>query len=172
MKTVKGKYIRLTESQLHEIIKETVKKEVSLLMEYSMPRAKYVENICNLFQQILENWMLVRYCTLVGRTETKKHWKSELWTHLNNIATKKIKGKDSDDAKRSAINQALDICDAFEAELNSHKVSPKFYSEGILVDNETKLLIAKDFVNDIPNMVNCILSMHKGFDVDGYLDSI
>ena len=55
MKKVKGKYIRLTEEELKGIIKEEVGKQLSLIMEYALPRSKFIDNAFNLSQQIIEN---------------------------------------------------------------------------------------------------------------------
>lgn len=71
------KTITLTESQLREVVKETltrVLQEKPLLTEMALPRKTYKERIRGLSCQLLENWCLVRYCSLIGQEQYKKHW--------------------------------------------------------------------------------------------------
>ena len=56
MKKIKGKYIRLTEQDLNNIINEVVEKKINL--------SRLKERILNQVQQIIENWCLVSFCSL------------------------------------------------------------------------------------------------------------
>ena len=108
MKSVKGKYIRITEEQLHRIVKETVQKELEILLEYAIPRGKFVEKVTNLTTQIIENWCLLRFSTLAGISgESRDHWKSELFSHMSNIGDDTIKKNNSYETRLKAIEEGF-----------------------------------------------------------------
>ena len=107
MKQVKGKYIRLTEEHLNQIVKEAVERQLEMMLEYSIPRKDFVNNAAHYLGQVLENWCLVHYCTLCGRTETKDHWKCELLTHMMNIGNDTIKSNDSYESRVKAIYEGF-----------------------------------------------------------------
>jgi hypothetical protein len=108
MKQVKGKYIRLTEEHLNKIVKEAVERQLGIMLEYAIPRKDFVDNATNHLGQVLENWCLVHYCTLCGRTETKDHWKNELLTHMMNIGSHTLKNNDSYDSRVKAIYEGFE----------------------------------------------------------------
>ena len=54
MKKIKGKYIRLTEQDLNNIINEVVEKKINSLLEYyAINRSRFKERILNQVQQII-----------------------------------------------------------------------------------------------------------------------
>ena len=80
MKKVKGKYIRLTEQDLNNIINKAFEKKINLF--------RLKERILNQVQQIIENWCLVSLCSLTNNdvNRCKEHWRNELGTALQNAA--------------------------------------------------------------------------------------
>lgn len=84
---------------LREYIIEAISN--SYIFEMAYKRKDFI-NTCNLLcQQIVENWCLVRYCTLNNQTILKKHWQDELYAHCDNIFKMKI-----DSNKFSAIKES------------------------------------------------------------------
>ena len=67
------KKIILKENELKTLLSEYVYNALknTTLLEYLIHRNKFVELCWSLSQQILENWCLIRYCTLTNRNETK-----------------------------------------------------------------------------------------------------
>lgn len=65
------------------------------IFEMAYTRNKYMENLNNIRLQLIENWCLIRYCTLSGRTQTKNHWQNELYNYVKSLQdmTLKTKGK-------------------------------------------------------------------------------
>ena len=72
--------IKLTYNEFKKVIFESVYKilDNTLLLEYLVQRKDFVNLLWNLSDQIIENWCLVHYCTVVGQSEYKKHWTDEL----------------------------------------------------------------------------------------------
>lgn len=162
MKKVKGKYIRLTEEELKGIIKEEVGKQLSLIMEYALPRSKFIDNAFNLSQQIIENWCLVHYCTITNRTDTKKHWKNELFAHMDNVSKNTIKKNNSLENRKKAFIEAFDYNDLFTSPERIVRLTlRKFMKEEI----DTKSEEYAKCVNDCFNSINDIIDALSDGDV-------
>ena len=165
MKRIKGKYIRLTEQQLNQIVKEAVERHVNMLMEYAIPRAKFIDNVGNLTTQMLENWCLVHYCTLTGRTMTKDHWKKELYAHMTNIGKKAIKGNNSCENRINAITEGFSQMDVpTTVERIDFLIGDKFIMEDIDIEDTVYAKCLEDCNNSIPSMINVL--------ADGYYKNI
>lgn len=172
MKTTKGKYVRLTEAQLKHLIETEVQKVVHNLMEYAHPRAKYVENVSNLAKQIIENWCLVHYCTIVGRTELKEHWQTELYAHMSNIGQDSIKGNKSLETKRKAIIEGFDVRDLFNGQDKIFDIIYKKFSlEGIDVKSKEVVQTINDCVNSLDTIIDEIAD-YGAVKLDDYINSI
>ena len=163
MKQVKGKYIRLTQRELNEIIKHEVEKQLQILMEYAIPRSEFIEKISNQCQQILENWCLVRYCSIFGRTQTKEHWMSELGTAIMRASKGQIKKNNSYETRVKAIEEAFDWNDLPSSPEHIYDlVVDKFVKEGIVtkdayrIQDEDILKCSSDCNNAIPTIIGLI----------------
>lgn len=155
MKRVKGKYIRLTEERLNQIVKEAVEKHLEMILEYAIPRKDFVNNTAHLVGQILENWCLTHYCKLSGRTEAKEHWMMELLTHMMNIGDDSIKGNDSYESRVKAI------CEGFakkDIPSNPERIRKLIATKLILerIDPKDPLII--QCVEDCHNAIETIIS--------------
>lgn len=116
------------------------KLDKTFIFEMAYDRRDYKHIVRGLVGQIVENWCLIRYCTLSNRTETKNHWQNELSGHLINIYKMKIKLD-----KRKCLNEEL----IYNPEHNDYKevfkwIKDKFIKEDI---NDNKLIyqVAKDY---------------------------
>lgn len=63
--------VNISEEKLHSVLKKAITEVLNenkklLLTEMAFQRTEYKERIDNLFPQILINWCMVRYSTLVG----------------------------------------------------------------------------------------------------------
>ena len=69
----------INEEILHKTLKEEIQKVIEsnknreLLNEMALPRKNYKKRLDELIPQVLENWCLVHYCTIIGQTQYKKH---------------------------------------------------------------------------------------------------
>lgn len=172
MKKIKGKYIRLTEEQLNEIVKKAVEKHVSMLMEYAIPRSKFIDNVWHLARQIIENWCLVHYCTLTNRTMTKEHWAKELRTHMTNIALTPIKGNNSADARKKAIKEGFNVMELFNGtEVINNVIFQKFTDENIDVSSKEYAQTVEDCFAELDKIIEVIAS-YTSANIIAYSNSI
>lgn len=172
MKVVKGKYIRLSESELTSLIKEEVQKELRMIMEHYIPRSKFVEKSADLCRQIIENWCLVHYCTLTGTETNKEHWKDELYAHMDNIGQSTIKGSKDYDMRVKAITEGFGWNDAFNGkEKILQFISKKFQKEGFNPKSAVVGQVAEDCSNDMKNIVHYIANYYNE-DIDEYIQKI
>ena len=174
MKKVKDKYIRLTESELHKIISEEVNRVIPLILEYAVPRNKFVNDVYDLLQQICENWSLIRYSKLVGDGNINvNHWKSELKAHLKNIAQTKIKKNNSVTSRMSAIMQAFDWADFDKSTRKiSSIISTKFEKEGYSSeDKEPFITVCFDFKHEVKTLT-LLMANSNNDDIDEYVNTL
>ena len=65
----------------------------SYIFEMAYDRKEIKKRVEGLINQIIENWCLVKYCSLYDNNNINKHhWKQELKAHLYNIYEMKLKG--------------------------------------------------------------------------------
>ena len=101
--------VRLTYNEFKKVIFESVYNilDNTLLLEYLVQRKDFVNLLWNLSDQIIENWCLVHYCTVVGQSEYKKHWTDELKGYLKRISRTGIKSSNDFDSRRKCVLQAF-----------------------------------------------------------------
>ena len=102
--------IAISKNKLHSILKDAIIEVLNenkklLLSEMAVKRNEYKAKIDNLFPQVLENWCLVHYCTLVGGIETQSHWADELRGHLLSVSRFAIKGNDSCKSRQKVLQE-------------------------------------------------------------------
>lgn len=152
MKKIKNKYIRLTEQQLNNIIKECVKKEMTLLNEYAIKRKEFKFNVWNLLEQIITNWCLVHYCALTNTdvNQCKNHWKQELSAYLTKIARTDIKGNNSTESRFKAVTEVFEENDLINnPSLVKDLITTKFVKENIPIDDEMFDKVVNDCVESL-----------------------
>lgn len=165
------KKIVLTENSLKSFISECIYNVLknTFLLEYLIHRDKFVDLCWNLSQQILENWCLVHYCTLVDRNDLKEHWKDELKAYLYRIDSNGIKSNNSPKNRIKAIKEGFEMADLFDINSKVYKsVYRKFKKENIKNDEIIEQVI-NDFYNSIDDLIN-VLSYDS--DIEEYVDSI
>ena len=65
----------------------------SYIFEMTYDRKEIKKRVEGLINQIIENWCLIKYCSLYDNNNINKHhWKQELKAHLYNIYEMKLKG--------------------------------------------------------------------------------
>lgn len=172
MKKIKGKYIRVTESQLQEIVKNEVNKQLSVLLEYAIPRSKFVENAYNMSDQIIENWCLAHYCTITGRSQLKEHWKGELYVHMNNVSKKVIKANNTYDIRLKAITEGFDWNNLFDgAERINRLICVKFKTEGIDMTTKEYEQCVGDCFNSLQEIID-VMARFDPLSIEEYIGKI
>lgn len=79
----------------------------SCIFEMAYDRKEIKKRVEGLINQIIENWYLIKYCTLYDDgNRNKYHWKQELKAHLYNIYEMKIKGGNSN-TKYNLISEII-----------------------------------------------------------------
>ena len=149
----------LTEEKLREIIRDTITKiiETPMLCEMSFPRKTYKEKVRGLSIQLLENWCLVRYCTIVGQTIYKKHWSDELQTHMLTISRWSLKQNDNIQARKKVFDEIWMEEDYNDPQFLTMVVANKFMQEGISIKSDNFIQCIADCINDTNNMIEVIL---------------
>ena len=139
-------------SEIREYIKNIIKEEIDkyMLTEMALSLSDYKFRVESIMQQILENWCLIRYCTLTGdKIENKNHWKTELIAHINNIAGLKIKNGNSIVTKTNAIFKLWNMYDwDTDESCIAQRLFSKFYKENISTKSEVYSQIVSDFKNE------------------------
>jgi hypothetical protein len=167
------KIINLTYNDLHDIVRECVYRIYTKLplYEYAVHRSDFVYRVSNLLPQIIENWCLIRFCTLSRRTQTKEHWKDELRAHMLNIGGLDIKGNNKVDKRLKAIYEGFNMRDLI-GECSDRiflYIEGKFNKENIDINNN----IVKQVVVDCNKALKDIaLAMAQPMTIREYIDSI
>lgn len=152
--------IRISEKKLHSILSEEIRAVLEenkrgSLNEMALPRKSYKEKVDSLIPQILENWCLVHYCTIIGRTEYKIHWSDELRGHLLTISRFSIKGNDSVESRMKVLQELWEENDYNQVQFLNMTVASKFIKEGIDISSTEYGQVLGD----------CIVSEQELFDV-------
>lgn len=159
MKHIHNKYIRLSEQDLHRIVRETVQKELNILLEYyALNKSEFQEKVYNQIIQIIENWRLIKYCTLINTdvNNCKNHWKVGLRTAFKNAAFGKLKGNDSVQNRYKAIKATFDKADINDYEQVEFAIRDKFIAEHISIDSDEYMQVINLFIKNIDNIIECI----------------
>ena len=109
----------------------------SLLNEMAYERKEFKALLANGSIQIIQNWCLIRYAVLShSKQELLPHWKTELIGHLEKVASHKLKGNDSKEARMKAIAEVwcLDAEYGTDANVIDLTIHSKFLEEGINID--------------------------------------
>ena len=115
----------------------------SYIFEMAYDRKELKKRVEALTNQIIENWCLIKYCTLYdNENRNKNHWKQELRAHLYNIYEMKIKGGNAT-AKYNLISEIIfDKREITTTNKISLIIRNKFRIENIPIKFETNVIIS------------------------------
>ena len=140
------------------------------LFEMAYNRRDYMNKLFSLTRQLLENWCLIRYCSITNRGETKNHWKSELRAYLMQLNGMTVKL----DKTKITRQQLIKYDEANKPNKIYNYIAQKFEKENIDIDSPE----VESAVNDcseygIDEMIDiiCESSMDKN-KIKLYLDQI
>ena len=126
-------------------IKDFIVEQLSKtsIFEIALSREDFIRRLDGLSGQLIENWCLIRYCTITNQIEYKTHWRSELRTHINNILAKDVKV----DRKRTIEFEYLKNSEYNNPENIYKIISVKWYKENLDIDSTGTSEVVNDFVS-------------------------
>lgn len=137
-------------NRLTEHIVEWISK--TKLFEMALDRAKYIDLIINLSDQIAENWCLIRYCTKYNPDNINKdHWKAELYATCSKLLRQNV----TTDKRKAAEHGFIDNLEFNDSDVVYYTVQSKFKKEGFSLTGD----ICDDFVSHgLPKLIYLISS--------------
>lgn len=169
--------IQVDEKKLKEIIKESIREILEenkrlFLVEMAFSRNDYKEKIDSLFPQILENWCLVRYCSIVGGIVTKNHWVNELRGYLVGASRYIVKKNDSIRTRRKVLDEIWDENDySIPKILNMTVINKMFDESAIDTESEEYKQTITDCINAKQDIFNAIL-LRDAQSIKEYVEQI
>lgn len=161
---------KITESQLKEIINETVDdvlNRIDMINEMAVPLKAYRARVDGLRFQLVENWCLCKWCQLFNpECENFAHWITELKACIDNLKFLDI--KNGIDKRKTLIKMLVTDYDYDNANMIERIVRGKFVREG-LTDNTQKVQTCTAFADNIIGLIDAI-SM-EAIDSDEYIQN-
>lgn len=158
----------LTEEEIKEIIKEAIR---DVLLEMPLPRKAYKSKVDSEIPQILENWCLVRYCSLTQASNTKNHWKGELCGHFLTASRLSVKGNNSQKARLKVLSEIWQENDYDKINVLNMTVINKFFIEEIDTSSQIYKQVLNDCLNAKQNIFSVILSKDIN-SIKSYIETI
>lgn len=170
------KLIRLTEGDLHDIVRECVYKIYSSLplYEYAYNRSKFIESVDALMPQIIQNWCLIRYCRITKSDDkTINHWKSELTAHLKNLCVMQLKGGNKPSKRLKAVKEAFGLMDYFNRpEVIKMLCEDKFIEEGINPNTKESIATFEECFGELNNIASLIANFKYSKEANDYINAL
>ena len=126
--------------KLKELLVEALSKTEIFEMAYE--RSEYVKALFNLRIQLIENWCLLRYSTIMGRLQTHSHWMKEMRAHMNNLINMKIKV----DKTRATRELLIDKEEADDFDHVIRLISNKWQDEHFDIESKETEEVVRDFI--------------------------
>lgn len=141
----------------------------SYIFEMAYDRKEIKKRVEGLVNQIIENWCLIKYCSLYDNNNTNKyHWKQELKAHLYDIYEMKIKGGNA----KTKYNLISEIIYDKKEITTSSKISSiiriKFRKENIVIDND----ICDLCIENLNNIIELISNNENDDNTDKIYDYV
>lgn len=161
---------KITESQLKEIINETVNdvlNRIGMINEMAVPLKTYRARVDGLRFQLVENWCLCKWCQLFNpECENFAHWITELKACIDNL--KFVDIKNGIDKRKTLIKMLVTDYDYDNANMIERIIRGKFVREN-LTDNVQKVQACTAFADNIMGLIDAI-SMET-IDSDEYIQN-
>ena len=172
-KSDKSEIGKLIGKDVRNLLKETKGLRKSLILEYAESRKDLDKSIFGITITLLQHWCLVRYCTVVGRTNTKQHWKSEVFNYIYRIASTKVKPSNNRDIVKKMIEkrwfemeELYDDTEKVEAFIEN-----KFKEENIQLSPSELEFYDKEFQNAMNDIINQMAYGDKD-SINWYIENI
>lgn len=141
----------------------------SYIFEMAYDRKEIKKRVEALTNQIIENWCLIKYCTLYdSNNRNKYHWKQELKAHLYNIYEMRIKGGNA----KTKYNLISEIIYDKKEITTSSKISSiiriKFRKENMIIRND----ICDLCIEDLKHIIELISNNENDDNTDKIYDYV
>ena len=120
-------------------IKEYIleKLQNTLVFEMAYSRKELKNSFDDILDQIIENWCLVKYCSLYYvQNNNKNHWVNELTAHMYNILKRQLKNGGEDAKLQLLKSVAYDQKEYTTAAAIKRCIRFKFKKENIQITDE------------------------------------
>ena len=120
-------------------IKEYIleKLQNTLIFEMAYSRKELKNSFDSILDQIIENWCLVKYCSLYDTSNiNRNHWTNELTTHMYNILKRQLKNGGEDAKLQLLKSVAYDQKEYTTAIAIKKCIRLKFKKENIQITDE------------------------------------
>ena len=141
------------------------------LFEMAYNRSKYQDDLDALTDQLVQNWCLVRYCSVFdNKNRNASHWKQELYAHISNLQRKTLKV----DKRRATEEVLLKWRELTNMDLVIRAIDDKWYKERLDIDADYTNIITADFVEyGIYELIDMISAKElTRADINDYINNI
>lgn len=158
---------------IKRLIKEVKGLKQSVILEYAESRKDVEKAVFGITIPLLQHWCLVRFCSITGRTNTKQHWKTEVFNFIFRIASAKVKPSNNREIVEKLVRKLW--FDMEELNTDSSKVAAfiekKFIEEKIDLSDDDLLFYAGEFQKSMEDIIYQMAYGDKN-SITKYIDSI
>ena len=155
---------------IKEYILEKLQNTPIFEMAYSRKELK--NSFDGILDQIIENWCLVKYCSLYdGQNTNKNHWANELTANMYNILKRQLKNGDEDAKLQLLKSVAYDQKEYTTAAAIKKCIRLKFKKENIQITNE----LCSDCIEDLETILGLISRRDREENyenIDTYIENL
>lgn len=146
---------RLIGNDIKKLIKEVKDLKKNIILEYAESRKELDKSVFGITITLMQHWCLVRYCTVVGRNETKQHWMSEIFNYIYRIASTKVKPSNNREIVEKMIQKRWFEMEELNADVGKVAafIENKFKEENIKLSQEELVFYAKEFQNSMKDVI-------------------
>lgn len=160
----------MKDEKLKKIIREEIEK---YLIEYTDPRNRFIDRVDDLLPQLVENWCLIHYCTImnedVNQCVFKKHWETELRNIMFQMSMKKV-GNNKPQIRYKAFIEAFGRSELLDdVDVAYTLCIDKFEKENISWDNNPNY---QQCINDLIANKNDIINILVNFNRNEIIEYI
>ena len=155
-------------------IKEYIleKLQNTLVFEMAYSRKELKNSFDDILDQIIENWCLVKYCSLYDTNNiNRNHWTNELTAHMYNILKRQLKNG-GEDAKLQLLKSVTYEQKEYTTSVAIKScIRLKFKKENIQIHNE----ICSACIEDLETILNLISKKDTDENyqnIDTYIENI
>ena len=154
-------------NRLKEYLLEAIQQ--TNIFEMAESRKDLKRDIDGHIYQIIENWCLVKYCTLYDPdNRTKHHWQDELETHLIHIFEKRLKFGDAESKYKVIRDWVIDTLEINTARRIEMIMRVKLRKENITMPN----YIYELCINELNVILKLISDKYTDNNFDKIIDYI
>ena len=155
-------------------IKEYIleKLQNTLVFEMTYSRKELKNSFDSILDQIIENWCLVKYCSLYDEQNiNKNHWANELTAHMYNILKRQLKNGGEDIKLQLLKYVTYDQKEYTTAAAVKRCIRLKFKKENIQIHDEVCSACIED-LETILNLISKRDTEENYENIDTYIENL